>query len=360
MWQRYGFWLAFTMLFLGNASVLGAAPESENCENKTFLDSTYIQNFINQFSFRFVFSQKANVLYLSKWKGREPFVLDYRSNRNLNMGIGLSYKQFSTNLLIRTPFVNNDQDRRGISNFLDLQANFFSPRLNGDVFFQRDVGFYQHNITDYEPNWWENAEKYPLYPNMRVLAFGATLYQALASHKFSYQSAFVQNALQKRSAGSVLIGAHFYGMHAKNNDTENVIKDWEKSLFYQVGGQLGYGQTFVKRQKWFCTFAPALGLGLGWRDLDFEEQNLRARLKLMPSLHFKGALGYNSKTFYGGFNYQTSYFLSAFPILNSAKEEFLITQSPQRWRIFIGYRWNLPDKKKNPNKQARKKLQKES
>ncbi len=110
-----------------------------------------------------------------------------------------------------------------------------------------------------------------LRPDMRQQNLGASVMYIVKNERFSYRAAFNQDAWQKRSAGSWLVGGNFVlqGMTADRSAVPSAIDtSFAQALRFKRIGQLevgamgGYGHTFVVQQHFYFSFTGSVGLGL--------------------------------------------------------------------------------------------------
>ena len=126
----------------------------------------------------------------------------------------------------------------------ELNINSYGNRFGGEVIYQRAKNFKGHI---------EMNDSYIVdLPNniLTVQTLNLNGYYVLNNKRFSYPAAFTQSYIQRRSAGSVIIGA---SLHAQDleNDTEklnNTLATHLKTV--NVGVGCGYGYNFVLRHNW--------------------------------------------------------------------------------------------------------------
>ena len=127
----------------------------------------------------------------------------------------------------------------------DVEFNIVSygNRFGGDAVFQRAYSFKGHADI--------GERRYHIRGgDVRQYMVGANLYYAFNYRKFSYAAAFNQTFLQKRSAGSFLIGASM--LHRKTtSDMEADGKAVPMLLrVTNIGIGAGYGYNWVPHRRW--------------------------------------------------------------------------------------------------------------
>jgi hypothetical protein len=110
----------------------------------------------------------------------------------------------------------------------------------------------------------EEEEEYSLdvgFLNRRTLSFGAMY--VFNSRRFSYAAAFDQTCIQKRSCGSLLLGAH-YLYNRLRIDMDFLDNIYMRSKMLGVGG--GYGHNFVLPKKWLISASALAEVGVWTRN----------------------------------------------------------------------------------------------
>ncbi|HMT29810.1 MAG TPA: DUF4421 family protein, partial [Bacteroidia bacterium] len=165
-------------------------------------DTSYYESYTSQITGRFYFSQKYTSLIIDH--ENDQLDLKYRPNTTLNMGVGASYDWFTLNLAYGFGFLNQDEEK-GKTNYLDLQAHLYGQKLNLDLFGEFYKGFYLSQKGKAV-----NDDSYYQRPDLKVTELGASVQYIFNDEKISFKAASIQTQRQKKSAGSLLIGAELY------------------------------------------------------------------------------------------------------------------------------------------------------
>ena len=158
---------------------------------------------------------------------------------------------------------------------------------------------------------------------------------------FSLKAPFVLNELQRKSAGSMIIGASFsmFVMDADSSIVPPEISTWfEPNLHLldlnvlSVAVSFGYMYTFVYREHFFLTLSLIPGININSGDYLTEARNM-----ISPNFNFKlnsmNAIGYNGRKFYTGFHFLANGFLSRI-------DKKLTTEIGHgKASFFVGYRF---------------------
>jgi hypothetical protein len=107
------------------------------------------------------------------------------------------------------------------------------------------------NANNYSGNIRIDGEDYPVHrKSIKLTTYNVNAYYAFNGRKFSFPAAFSQSYIQRRSAGSWLVGLSLMGARVKFSDTgiEGVdnLRLWLGNL--SIGG--GYGYNLVTRHHW--------------------------------------------------------------------------------------------------------------
>ena len=97
--------------------------------------------------------------------------------------------------------------------------------------------------------------------NRRLLSFG-TMY-VFNSRRFSYAAAFDQTCIQKRSCGSILLGAN-YLYNRLRIDLDFLGNVYMRSKMFGIGG--GYGYNFVLPKRWLVSASALAEFGVWTRN----------------------------------------------------------------------------------------------
>lgn len=272
-------------------------------------DTMFVRDFSQRPTIRIYASHKFNSLLLRALPGYED--LRYRPNGRLNLGIGMSYRRLTLNIGLPAPFVNNDDDERGRTRFIDAQANLYTVRQASNLFLQSYRGYHitSHNQAQLG---WEQPTLYPYRADLRQFNVGISSLRIHDHERFSYRAAFNQDAWQLRSAGTWLYGGYAtcYVLKADSAIVPERISARfisssaiREGIIADIGPMAGYAFTHVYRQHWFITVSGAGGAGVSVQRLRVPSAEGGERITdIGPGWHvqFRAAFGYNSARHYAG------------------------------------------------------------
>lgn len=236
-------------------------------------DSTYVLDYTHMLTMRAYFSTKFNAMDVDDRKLASH--VEYRPNTNVNFGLGASYRAFTLNLGVGVPALNRDDSLRGETKYLDAQGNMYGRRFAVNLFAQIYRGYYIDQLSfpgfNLDTSYADALRDDRLRPDIRQRNFGASVMHILNNRRFSYRAAFNQDAWQRRSAGSWLVGGNlvYQGVRAERSVIPSAIdSSWREPLRFrridqvEFGGMGGYAHTFVVQKRWYFSITACLGLGL--------------------------------------------------------------------------------------------------
>lgn len=237
------------------------------------------------------------------------------------------------------------KDNKGTTVSRDWQVTFIGKRVITDVNFQRYKGFYLFNTKDYEVNVLD-AENVFIRPDVSVFSFGVNTMFIFNYKKYSLRGAFSFTDVQRRSAGSFMLGLyHSYTLISASDSTlitRPLRSSFSPELYdiytislITVGLSAGYGYTFVYKK---IILSSAINAGIGAQKTNYETIDDKGHtLSINPSVHLnaKAAIRYDNLRFFIGLlsSYDNNYTLNP-KLFNT--ESYIA-----RILIFSGYRFNI-------------------
>lgn len=293
-------------------------------------DSTFYVSYPQKITARLYFSQKYTAFTIRDPAGKNPLL--YRPNTKLNLGIGVTYHNVSINLAYGFAFLNGDKEK-GKTKSLDLQGHLYPRKWVIDYFGQFYKGYYLY------PAGYLSATSGNYYqrPDAKMILLGLAMYKVLNGNRFSYRAALIQNEWQKKSAGSLLVGAQaYYGaMKADSAWVPSQVKndfaqsDISNIRFFNVGPGIGYAYTLVVQQHFFITGSFALNLNLNFLN-ETGTLTENSKINLSTAFLYKSAAGYNSSDW----NFSVNWVGNQIKINNSSSSnKYLLPTS--NYRIII-------------------------
>ena len=308
--------LAGLVALLGSAQVEAQDSLRSPMLNGGF-DSTYVLDYTHMLTGRVYVSTKFNAMDVDDRELASH--IEYRPNTNVNLGVGASYRALTLNIGVGVPALNRDDSLRGETSYIDAQGNMYGRRFAINLFAQTYRGYYIDQLSF--PGFAQDSDYAAvlngdrLRPDMRQRNFGASVLHILNNRRFSYRAAFNQDAWQRKSAGSWLVGGNFVyqGMRADRSAIPAAIdSSWREPLRFrridqvELGAMGGYAHTFVVMQRVYFSITGCIGLGLVRSASSIRQgEGYESRTHWGANLRSQGriAAGYNSARTNVGLSY---------------------------------------------------------
>ncbi|MBN7811784.1 DUF4421 domain-containing protein [Algoriphagus sp. H41] len=281
--MRLFFRLLFAFLFVIASDCLVAQTRG--------VDTAYVRELPTKMALRTYLSKK----YTEINYGQELGI--YEPNSGLNLGLGMTFQKFTLNIGVPYSFMNPNRIKQWPAS-LDLQAHAYPNRWIFDFF-----GQFYNGYTMKEGN--AVGEDY-LREDVSVVKLGLGANYLFNGDKISLEAAFLQSAIQKRSAFSPMFGLEVYRVRISGDSllipTEMPLAgNYQRADFYQVGPSGGLVGTLVFGRGFFLTGAASANLALG---ISKGDQNKETReVGLVPSYFLRGFAGYNGERYSINVNY---------------------------------------------------------
>jgi hypothetical protein len=287
--------LSAFVLFIAFSSLV-IIPSAANGQKPYEPDTSYYEVYWNKLTTRLYLAQK--YLKFTIPSPGTPDDIEYKANTNLNMGVGVTWHNFSLNLFYGFSFLNKD-DEKGITKGLDLQVHLYPRKWAIDVLAAFPKSYYLF------PKGYAaaNSNSYYVRPDIKLTALGLSAYRVPNKKQFSYRAAITQNEWQKKSAGSILYGGEMYYGTLKG-DSALVPKSLQNSFpqagitnirFISFGPGIGYAYTLVIAKHFFITASAVGNLDVNFTSEDGAGAK-RNKVGINPSVVHKAAVGYNSSS----------------------------------------------------------------
>lgn len=198
-----------------------------------------------------------------------------------------------------------------------------------DIFAQFYNGYY---IKNHEGS----GEDY-LRKDIKVVKLGANVNYLINGDRLSFEAAFHQTSIQKKSAFSPMVGFEAYRVRISADSLvvphdSPIPGNYTRGDFYQIGPNVGLAGSLVFGKGFFLTGAAAYNLGIGFSKAEKDKETRQA--DLLSGYFLRGFGGYNGERFSisGSYLYKN---------LNLANQQD-ITQSTTtgNYRIHLIYKIN--------------------
>jgi hypothetical protein len=223
--------------------------------------------------------------------------MNFHANKPVSFGVGLTYRSLSFNFSKGLNFLKSDKTK-GKTNSTDLQVHLYKRKWVIDALAQFYKGFYLSPKGLAAPL----GQDYYIRPDMGVQLVGASVNRVLNDQRFCYGAGLSQNAWQRKSAGSFLLGAEAFYI-ASNGDSALVPKTVDSTYnannihkihLFEIGPGVGYAYTLVIQEHLF--FIGSLNASLNLRYSREIGNGIRDdKVGVSPNFLFRLGAGYTTR-----------------------------------------------------------------
>lgn len=330
-------WIA---CFCISLSALGQIKGLYTGEHK--FDPKFIESYSDSLILKLAVVQKFTRLEIEDTFSKNR--LEFSPNKDISVGAGFQYKWLGLTFTYKMPGINNDDEKFGETTQFDLQASLYMRKFVVDFGLHRYKGFYIDNPKNLYPDRL-NSDPYPQREDLTTTFMGGDLLYIFNNKKFSYRAAFVQNELQKRSAGSFILGAYFSLLRIQSEG--NIISPeleglfskevhFEQANYRNYGISVGYAHTFVIKKKFFFSISTNIGAAIQDSKIINVDPVLNAtKTEFAPKVFSRMSAGYHWGKYFIVTTLQVDNFL-----LNKT-EHIEMAYSVGNIRFFIGRKFNI-------------------
>ena len=236
--------------------------------------------------------------------------LIYKPNHHNDLGLGLTYKIISINYEFYVPFLGQNNDKYGATHSFDLQTYVYFHKFVVDLYTQVYRGYYLSNAGSELIN----SPAVVVRPDIKTKDISLVVHYVFNDHQFSFNAPFLQDEIQRKSAGSFLLGGGIYHNdgHADssfipdNTRDINMFQNYHFNSFSYTGIGIngGYAYSLIIKKHFFITGAVSGGVGGGYSviadDADGRKNN---KLGVQYVAIGKFAAGYTNNKYFVGVSY---------------------------------------------------------
>lgn len=274
------------------------------------LDTNYIESYYNDLIVRIVSVKKNNFIQLKDLE--QEMRLRYRPNDYFNMGIGLNYKWFGINIGSKIPYFTEDDDRYGKTTNFGIQTYLYGRKFTIDILAQKTRGYYL-SLSDYYDFTSGIPPVFYQRRDIETTNLGLSFNYVLNYRRFSYKAAFKQNELQKKSAGSFILGGGIYKLDVKADSAfvpreidDNYFTEWRNLDNFQnftLNASVGYAYSFVPHENWILSGSYEFNVGINQNIWKYERNVDDWQGKISWGNTFRVSGGHHFQSFYLGASY---------------------------------------------------------
>ena len=338
--------LIFLSLFLYGISIQGWSSTVSDTISEQAVSTTdsikqnqYYVDYSDKFAL-FLYAKKkySNFTIRSNDLGKS---LEYAPNSPLNIGFGFNYKWLGIGIAFNFNAVNNDDDKYGNTKRLDWQTNIYLKKVVIDFYLQNYKGFYLENTHAIIGG---EKDNYYIRPDVHSVSLGIGGMYVFNHERFSYKSAFVQTAIQQKSAGSFLLGANIF-LKSLNADSSLFPHDLmpsptNESVSHKgiyVGVLTAYAHNFIIKKQFFISLSMMASIHLGFIKTNHNGEKYQS--DAVPVLHLqpRGSFGINKPRWFAGFSFVSDAYGE---VINPEKKDVSFGFASGNYRIFLGWRFD--------------------
>lgn len=204
---------------------------------RSSIDSVYLERVPQRLRFKLTLNVSGSDIDTRGVNDDGKFTTEMKAQNKYTVSLSASYRGLSLSVAL------NPAHLAGKKKDYELNMNAYGNRLGADVIFHSSKTFEGSVHTSHGDT---GIHAGMISQNMLTL----NAYYALNGRRFSYPAVFSQSWMQKRSCGSLMLGASFMGgvLKARHDD---VIGNPESRLsILCVGLGAGYGYNLVLRHGW--------------------------------------------------------------------------------------------------------------
>lgn len=302
----------------------------------------YDTNFIHDFRHRLNFSLIADIRNSTvNVLTPENKVVNYLTNLHIpQYGAFISYRWLNAGFSLPISTLSHLPSNRGQSEAMNFGIGFTTRKMFFRTTFDRFTGYYNSNPQVLDPDYFLTNYLLPVYEDMTSATLIANLNFGFNSQRYSHRSLMFQSELQRKSAGTILLGISSIGRwvnssHVMTTDINGVAVT---SINYAFAGiNLGYVYTWVIVRNFNLSFMilPGINYSIGAYNaeiLDTEDpfiQGFGAQLEVRLQMLYE--LG----SFFTGLHYTGN------AVSNIANDVAPVAGSNNYIRFNIGYRFRM-------------------
>lgn len=223
------------------------------------------------------------------------------------LGPRILWKEIGLTATFALPVPEAEQRRRGDTQQNEVILNSYWRQNAIDLYYLRIRGFYI--ASPWQEFSVHKPERYPQVPDAVVSSFGFNWYYVFQPETYSLKAAFDQSEFQKESGGSWLISPFFNHFEMSlgtrfirgiGDDRVTELPRLASGRFDSLGASFGYGYSLIYG-RFFASLIGAVGPGAQYQKIGRSEDVDVQNLTLAVKINVNGSLGWNFKSYVGGF-----------------------------------------------------------
>lgn len=332
--------IALLLLFLyGYGGTIRAQVNPDQGKYAPDYDTAYIKDYRHRLNLSYVSEIKVNGIGILTPTND---VLLYQTNLALPQhGFMATYRWLNVQLTLPVPGISVVQPNKGETKALAFAVGLTTRRFYARAFYEKFTGYFMRNPQVLFPGFSSNQPL--LFPDMTSQTVYGTLYFGPNGKKYSHRSLLWQSEIQKRSAGSLLVGAT--GGVKQISSSKDILPgpiptNANEARYVLLGVTVGYAYTLVLGKNFNTSLAvlPGLNYILGsYTETGNEEVIFNQDFGLNTEARWQ--ILYQNERFYAGLSF-TTYFLTDF-----IDQDYPVGSAHNYLKMNIGYRFVIKPKK---------------
>lgn len=306
-------------------------------------DSSFVQNNQHDLILRIYASRKYSEQTIVD-RG-EQTRLAYRPSNGYLVGLGFNYKFLGINIGTVFPFARHDIIAYGTTKRIDFQSHLYLRMVTIDFYTGYYKGLYLANSSSVLNNF-QSGDYFYTRGDVETYSGGFGVYANLNSSKYSVRAPFLQNDLQKRSAGQPILGFELYWVssNADSSFIPSTLKsqnffngiDFGRWRFCSMNVNAGYAYTLVIHKRFFLMAGFTCSLGIGEYLLTPIEGEKMYRIYPNLSMNQRLGAGYHFDRLFIGMSLTNFHYFTPTPVKQTG-----IIWNTGNLRFNIAYRLTL-------------------
>jgi len=290
------------------------------------LDTNYIQVLAAKWSLRFHTISKYDQFTVSG----PGYAASFKPDVKIAFGIGASYKNLAIDLGLN--LISSDPEHK--SKNLALLSSMYMGANVIEIFAQK---YQNYTVQVYNVNDEPIVDQFRT--DIRTYNFGINYHYSFNHRRFSFDAASLGTQVQKRSAGTPLVGGYlsYFNLTADSailsSNYANSDAQITRANLFAGGISAGYAYFFVLPAHFYVMLSLTPKLGLNGGNIKSTEDK-QIPISVSPGFLTRNAIGYSSKKFYG--------FLSALIDydMGSTGSNNTFSYDPVKIKLLVGYRFD--------------------
>lgn len=302
IWRRYV--SVLVMILLNCTFGLTILKAQEKIENRLVNRNDYVTNLTDMINVTpFIYAASNQFVFAANKKS-----IEYRPNEAPSIGLKLQHKWLGFAFTYGPKRIQDAA--KGTSAYYNFLINSYGKKSGFDVYYVSNKGYYIGNKKVMEDL--NVTVPYILRPDLETKGVGFNAYYIFNNRKFSYRSSFIQNEIQRKTAGSFLVtlSGSYYAMKADSSVVLDIyhnqielISQIKSGNFYTAGVLPGYAITLVGLKRFYVTFSLSWGPLYQIQSYTVDKTDMKVSRNLWITRGLgRVSAGYNAPYFYAGFS----------------------------------------------------------